>query len=47
MDDEFDVMEMNSFVDLQQEEAAQEAMEHELYLFGSDGRPMELDTETD
>ena len=47
MDDSLDVMEMNAFVELQSEEAYQEALEHELYLFGSDGRPMELEPETD
>ena len=42
MDDELAVDEMNAFVELQTEEAFQEAEEHELYLFGPDGRPMDL-----
>ncbi len=42
MDDELAVDEMNDFLEVQTEEAFQEALEHELYLFGSEGRPMDL-----
>ena len=46
MDDELAVEEMNDFLEQQTEEDFQEALEHELYLFGSDGRPMDFGPET-
>ena len=47
MDNELEVTEMNDFVEQQSEADYQEALEHELYLFGSDGRPMDFGPETD